>query len=290
MPTKSANKGLSKTSTKPSKQTIHKSLSTMKAAEIEAMLAILVKQDRKLKNVIEWVGGFPFNYKNVDSPFNAIVEAIIYQQLHGKAAATIYGRVKALFKSDSCPTPKQFLSTPDTVLRSAGLSRSKIAALKDLSERSLKGLIPSIEQVSTMSDDEIISALSAVKGVGPWTAQMFLMFSLGRHDVMPSGDFGVRKGFAIIYGDGETLPTPAALEKHAECWRPYRSVGSWFMWRAVEMHRANTEPKIKKTPIASAGAKAKPTAKSKGKPVSKTKSKPTTAGKKPSPTKRLRAK
>lgn len=253
----------------------HASLSTMSPTEIDEMLAVLAKQDPKLKSVIKWVNGFPFKYKNVDSPFNAIVEAIIYQQLHGKAAATIYGRVKALFKSDSCPTPKQFLSTPDTVLRSAGLSHSKIAALKDLSERSLQGLIPTIDDVATMTDDEIIAALSAVKGVGPWTAQMFLMFSLGRHDVMPSGDFGVRKGFAIIYGDGETLPTPTALEKHAERWRPYRSVGSWFMWRAVEMHRANTEPKIKKTPIASAGAKLKPT----GKSVSKTKSKPASKAK-----------
>ncbi|MBX3136326.1 DNA-3-methyladenine glycosylase 2 family protein [Candidatus Obscuribacterales bacterium] len=226
-------------------------LSSLKRKEVLEMLSSLSKKDKKLKELIEQVaGGFSPNIEEAASPFEAISEAIVYQQLTGKAAATIYGRFKALFNSDQHPSPQQILEAPEAVLRSAGLSGSKIKALKDLAEKSLAGLIPSHEEIEKLSDEEIIEILTAVKGVGTWTAHMFLMFRLGRLDVMPSGDYGVRMGYAITYGKhAKDLPTTTQLEKHGELWRPFRSVGSWYMWRAVELHRAlNAATKISAPP------------------------------------------
>lgn len=240
------------------------------------MLAALSKKDPKLKDLIEKVaGGFAIDIEEATSPFEAIAESIVYQQLTGKAAATIYRRFKELFKNTDHPTPQQILEAPETVLRSAGLSGSKVRALKDLAEKTVNGLIPTFEQIEQMTDEEIVSALTAVRGVGTWTAHMFLMFRVGRLDVMPSGDYGVRMGYAITYGKhAKDLPTPAALEAHGELWRPFRSVGSWYMWRAVDLHRAlNAATKIaappkkttKKTAVKKPAAK-KPAAK---KPVAK---------------------
>jgi 3-methyladenine DNA glycosylase/8-oxoguanine DNA glycosylase len=261
------------------------------------MLSSLSKKDKKLKELIEQVaGGFSPNIEEAASPFEAISEAIVYQQLTGKAAATIYGRFKALFNSDQHPSPQQILEAPEAVLRSAGLSGSKIKALKDLAEKSLAGLIPSHEEIEKLSDEEIIEILTAVKGVGTWTAHMFLMFRLGRLDVMPSGDYGVRMGYAITYGKhAKDLPTTTQLEKHGELWRPFRSVGSWYMWRAVELHRAlnaatkiSAPPKkrLKKSETVESGKKSiakKPAAKKPdtGKPVTKKPVKKKPVAKKP---------
>ncbi len=222
------------------------SLATFSKAQTTEMLNALGQADKKLKALMAKVdGGFSLKIKEAHSPFEAITEAIIYQQLTGKAAATILGRFKALFGESPFPTPKQIIETPETELRSAGLSRAKIVAIKDLADKTLSGKIPTIEEVDKLTDDEIVRALTAVKGVGTWTAHMFLIFRLGRPDVMPSGDYGVRKGFAIIYGDGVTLPTPTELEAFAETWRPFRSVASWYMWRAIEVNRANYVPENK---------------------------------------------
>lgn len=269
------------------------------------MLSSLSKKDKKLKELIEQVaGGFSPNIEEAASPFEAISEAIVYQQLTGKAAATIYGRFKALFNSDQHPSPQQILEAPEAVLRSAGLSGSKIKALKDLAEKSLAGLIPSHEEIEKLSDEEIIEILTAVKGVGTWTAHMFLMFRLGRLDVMPSGDYGVRMGYAITYGKhAKDLPTTTQLEKHGELWRPFRSVGSWYMWRAVELHRAlnaatkiSAPPKkrLKKSETEESGKKSiakKPAAKKPdtGKPVKKKPVAKKPAAKKPATKKSTRA-
>jgi DNA-3-methyladenine glycosylase II len=219
------------------------SLATFSRAQTTEMLNALGQADKKLKALMAKVdGGFTLKIKEAHSPFEAITEAIIYQQLTGKAASTILGRFKALFGESPFPTPKQIIEAPETVLRSAGLSRAKIVAIKDLADKTLAGKIPTIEEVDKLTDEEIVKALTAVKGVGTWTAHMFLIFRLGRPDVMPSGDYGVRKGFAIIYGDGVILPTPTELETFAETWRPFRSVASWYMWRAIEVHRATYVP------------------------------------------------
>ncbi len=162
-----------------------------------------------------------------------LAETIVYQQLSGKAAATIFGRVRALYQPRRFPTASQLLETPDARLRGAGLSAAKTAALKDLARHSLARSIPSFAKASRMTDEELVDQLTKVRGVGVWTVQMLLMFRLGRPDVLPVADLGVRKGFQITYGL-KHLPDADVLTKHAERWRPYRSVASWYMWRALE--------------------------------------------------------
>jgi 3-methyladenine DNA glycosylase/8-oxoguanine DNA glycosylase len=166
--------------------------------------------------------------------FAALVEAVVYQQLTGKAAATILGRVKALYPNRSFPRPRDIVATPDEQLRRAGLSRAKIAAVKDIAAKTLDGTVPTVTQITRMTDDEIVTRLTTIRGVGRWTAEMVLIFMLGRLDVLPSTDYGVRKGFAAAYGRVE-LPSPTDLLTHGERWRPYRSIASWFLWRAADM-------------------------------------------------------
>ena len=166
-------------------------------------------------------------------PFDALAESIAYQQLSGKAAATIFGRVRALFPQKKWLDPEQLLATPDETLRAAGLSRAKTAALKDLAAKTIDGTVPSGRALLRMSDDEIIARLTAVRGIGRWTVEMLLLFDLGRPDVWPVDDYGVRKGFAKTFGRRK-LPTPKQLMKIGEKWRPYRSVAAWYFWRALD--------------------------------------------------------
>jgi DNA-3-methyladenine glycosylase II len=165
-------------------------------------------------------------------PFDALAESIAYQQLSGKAAATIWSRVRALYPRKHLH-PDLVLATPDEKLRNAGLSRSKIAAFKDLAAKTLDGTVPSRRVLATMSDDEIVARLTAVRGIGRWTVEMFLLFDLGRPDVWPVDDYGVRKGFAKTFGRRK-LPTPKQLMKLGKKWRPYRSVAAWYFWRALD--------------------------------------------------------
>jgi DNA-3-methyladenine glycosylase II len=165
-------------------------------------------------------------------PFDALAESIAYQQLSGKAAATIWSRVRALYPKKHLH-PKLVLDTPDKKLRTAGLSRNKIAAFKDLAAKTLDGTVPTRRALATMSDDEIVARLTAVRGIGRWTVEMFLLFDLCRPDVWPVDDYGVRKGFAKRFGKRK-LPTPKQLMKLGEKWRPYRSVAAWYFWRALD--------------------------------------------------------
>ena len=166
-------------------------------------------------------------------PFDALAESIAYQQLSGKAAATIFGRVRALYPKRKWLDPEQLLATPDQTLRAAGLSRAKTAALKDLAAKTIDGTVPSARALIRMSDDEIIMRLTTVRGIGRWTVEMLLLFDLGRPDVWPVDDYGVRKGFAKTFGRRK-LPTPKQLMKLGEKWRPYRSVAAWYFWRALD--------------------------------------------------------
>jgi DNA-3-methyladenine glycosylase II len=166
-------------------------------------------------------------------PFDALAESIAYQQLSGKAAATIFGRVRALYPKRKWLDPEQLLATPDETLRAAGLSRAKTAALKDLAAKTLDGTVPSGRALILMTDDEIITRLTTVRGIGRWTVEMLLLFDLGRLDVWPVDDYGVRKGFAKTFGRRK-LPTPKQLMKLGEKWRPYRSVAAWYFWRALD--------------------------------------------------------
>jgi 3-methyladenine DNA glycosylase/8-oxoguanine DNA glycosylase len=166
-------------------------------------------------------------------PFDALAESIAYQQLSGKAAATIFGRVRALFPKRKWLDPEQLLATPDDTLRGAGLSRAKTAALKDLAAKTIDRTVPSGRALLRMNDDEIIARLTQVRGIGRWTVEMLLLFDLGRPDVWPIDDYGVRKGFAKTFGRRK-LPTPKQLMKLGEKWRPYRSVAAWYFWRALD--------------------------------------------------------
>lgn len=165
-------------------------------------------------------------------PFPYLLRAIVYQQLAGKAAATIHGRVLAL--TGDPPTPESLLALPDDALRGAGLSRNKLAAARDLAAKTQQGLIPPLDVLHALSDAALVEQLTAVRGVGPWTVEMLLIFNLGRPDVLPVTDLGVRKGFSLLYSDGAEMPSPAALMAFGERWRPWRSVAAWYLWRAAD--------------------------------------------------------
>jgi 3-methyladenine DNA glycosylase/8-oxoguanine DNA glycosylase len=170
---------------------------------------------------------------HTQSLFHALCESIVYQQLSGKAAATIFGRVRAVAGPQRRLTPAGLAATAPTSLRAAGLSNAKTRAVLDLARRADAGELPTLPEARRLSDDELVERLTAVRGIGPWTVHMFLIFRLGRPDVLPTADLGVRKGFQVTYRKRK-LPEPEALVRHAEQWRPYRTVGSWFMWRALD--------------------------------------------------------
>lgn len=160
------------------------------------------------------------------------MNSIVSQQLHTKVAATIHARVLALY--DGAPTPARLLRTPDARLRGAGLSANKLRAMRDLAEKCLSGAVPPRRLLEKMPDDEVVARLVEVRGIGVWTAQMFLMFRLGRPDVLPVGDYGVRKAFGLLYRKNGRLPPPSAVEAHGRLWAPYRTVASWYLWRSLD--------------------------------------------------------
>jgi 3-methyladenine DNA glycosylase/8-oxoguanine DNA glycosylase len=191
--------------------------------------------DPALARVIEAAGPFRLELQKTPSPFLALAEAIVYQQLNGKAAATIFGRVHALFpRARSGFTAQHILRASDEKLRGAGLSRAKLLALRDLAERTRSGELPELAELHRMPDDAIVERLTQVRGIGRWTSEMFLIFRLGRPDVLPADDYGVRKGFQLAFRKRE-LPSRKQIEERAEAWRPYRTVASWYLWRAVEL-------------------------------------------------------
>ncbi|HKC50319.1 MAG TPA: methylated-DNA--[protein]-cysteine S-methyltransferase [Myxococcota bacterium] len=196
-------------------------------------LAHLRAADPTLARVIERVGPFALELKKTSHMFGMLSEAIVYQQLNGRAAATIYGRVCALFPhAHHGPTPKQILRATDAKLRGAGLSRAKVLALRDLAKRSAAGEIPSLAEARDLDDAALVERLTAVRGIGRWTVEMLLIFRLGRPDVLPVDDFGVRKGYAAAYRK-RALPAPRDLAKYGARWAPYRTVASWYLWQAA---------------------------------------------------------
>ncbi len=175
----------------------------------------------------------PYQPRPAGDPYAALVRTIIYQQLAGAAAGAIHGRLLALHgDGNEPPSPIEILATEEQVLRGAGVSGPKIGYLRDLAAHIVEGKL-SFDGIDALADEEVAARLTAVKGIGEWSAQMFLMFQLGRPDVLPVGDLGVRKGMRLTYGLAET-PTPAEATAIGAPWAPYRSVGSWYMWRAYE--------------------------------------------------------
>jgi len=208
----------------------------------------LSRVDRKLARIIARSGPCRWQPETTQSIFEALLESIIYQQLNGRVAATITERVKALFPENgdrnsirtrrglvaAFPSPEQILAATEEHLRSAGLSRAKMLAIRDLAAKTLDGNVPTVKQAHSMSDEELIERLDTVRGIGRWTVEMLLLFRLGRPDVLPVDDYGVRKGFAKMLKLAD-LPKPKELMAYGERWRPHRSVASWYMWRAAEM-------------------------------------------------------
>ena len=194
----------------------------------------LAESDPTLGELIARVGAFGLRPQPTQSLFAAIARAIVYQQLSGTAAATILGRVKAIYAPKRFPTPRDILATPPERLRAAGLSTAKTAALRDLALRCLDRTVPALSRVRLMGDEEIVERLIQVRGVGRWTAEMLLMFRLGRADVLPVGDLGIRRGFALTFGS-RRLPAGVTITRRAERWRPYRSVACWYLWRACDI-------------------------------------------------------
>jgi DNA-3-methyladenine glycosylase II len=207
-------------------------------------LAHLRAADPKLGALIDRAGSFTLRLDPSQSPFESLLESILYQQLHGKAAASIHRRVREYYGGD--PAPQLLLDTPDEVLRVAGVSGNKVRALKDLAARTLDGTVPTHAAIKKMTDAEIIERLTQVRGIGPWTVDMLLIFRLGRPDVLPVTDYGVRKGFALTFQRvpktrplaAEDLPKPEIMFKRGKRWAPFRSVASWYLWRACDLAKS----------------------------------------------------
>lgn len=199
----------------------------------EEAIAHLMRADKVMARLIKKVGPCRLKPRRRSSPFQALVRSVTYQQLNGTAAATIFGRVLALYPDSAFPTPEELLATPDETLRGAGLSRAKVAAIKDIAAKTIEGVVPTSRLIARMENAAIIERLTTIRGVGPWTVEMLLIFKLGRMDVLPVTDYGVRKGFALAYGFKE-LPTAAELLEHGEKWRPYRSIAAWYLWRVLD--------------------------------------------------------
>ena len=187
--------------------------------------------DPVMASIIKEIGRCGLVRSKRADPFIANVEAIIWQQLSGKAARTIYERFLKVFP-EGTPTPAAILATSDEAMRAAGLSRGKIAYLRDLSTKVLDGTVH-LESLETMANDDVVAAMTKVKGIGQWSAEMFLMFRLQRADVLPVGDLGIVKAIQRHYRLRKT-PTPERMRKIAESWRPYRSVASWYLWASLD--------------------------------------------------------
>ncbi len=194
----------------------------------------LGRADPVLGRLARRVGPFRLRPDAASGSFAALAQSIAHQQLTGKAAETILDRFRALVPGKPFPEPSDVVRLPEEKLRSVGFSGSKVAALRDLAEKALDGTVPPLSKLARMDDEAIVERLTRVRGIGRWTVEMLLIFRLGRPDVLPVDDYGVRKGFAQTFGL-EALPAPKELARHGERWRPYRSVASWYLWRALEL-------------------------------------------------------
>lgn len=167
------------------------------------------------------------------SPYEALVSAVAHQQLHANAAEAILKRFRALYSGSKFPKPEQLLATEDELLRSAGFSFGKIRAIRDIAQKAVTGLIPPRAKALKLTDEELITCLVEVRGVGQWTVEMLLIFTLGRTDVFPADDYGVRAGFKAAMNHEEMLK-PRAIREYAEKWKPFRSIAAWYLWRAAD--------------------------------------------------------
>jgi DNA-3-methyladenine glycosylase II len=197
--------------------------------------------DPRLGEWIDRLGIIKLPVRRAPDPYLALLQSIAYQQLAGSAARAIWGRVLSLFE-DGRPHPERMIAINDAHLRSAGLSRNKILYMKEIAHKALAGHVPDAEQIAKMSEKDIFDRLTQIRGVGPWTVDMLLIFTLRRPDILPSSDYGVRKGYQVLYRK-RALPTPKQLLKTAELWRPYRTTAALYLWRIAD------SPKEAKSPL-----------------------------------------
>jgi DNA-3-methyladenine glycosylase II len=193
----------------------------------------LARVDPVMRRLIRSVGPFTLMPRSRRSPFESLGRAIAYQQLHDKAAESILKRFIALFPRRRFPKPDELLAMKSMAIRKAGFSRPKIAALRDLAAKTLDGTVPTNRVIRSLDDDAIVERLIGVRGIGRWTVEMLLIFQLGRPDILPVDDFGVRNGFRIVYGLRE-MPRPSGVLRYGERWKPYRTAASWYLWRAAD--------------------------------------------------------
>jgi len=208
----------------------------------------LSERDDVLRALIADLEPFAIDVADAQSPYEVLLESIAYQSISGKAAATIFGRIKALGSDGRPPTPEQVLKLPAGKLRKAGLSGAKVRAMKDLAQKAITGIVPTHDEAVNLSDDDLVERLVSVRGIGAWTVEMFLIFRLGRPDVLPIHDLGVKKGWSVAYSK-KHMPKPKELLEFGERWRPYRTVASWYMWRAFERAGYKVTNKIRPRPV-----------------------------------------
>jgi DNA-3-methyladenine glycosylase II len=197
----------------------------------------LQKRCAVMRRLIRQIGPFTLVPERQRSPFESLVRAVAHQQLHGKAAESILRRFRALFSGKAFPSARQLATVSDEALRACGFSRAKIASLRDIAEKTESGVVPVARAIARMKDEEIITRLTEVRGVGQWTVEMMLIFKLGRPDVLPAGDFGVRNGFRIALGLRE-MPGPKEVLAYGERWRPHATTAAWYLWRAADRAKA----------------------------------------------------
>ena len=208
----------------------------MNAAALEHLSAA----DPVMARLIREIGPCQLEPETWRSPFQSLVQAVAHQQLNGTAAETILTRFKKLFPGRKFPRPEDLATVTDEQIRACGFSFAKIRALRDIAEKTLSGVVPTARQIVKLSDDEIIKRLTEVRGVGRWTVEMLLIFQLGRTDVLPVDDFGVRNGFRIAYKK-RTMPKPKALLAHGRRWRPHGTTAAWYLWRAADAARKKAD-------------------------------------------------
>ena len=207
---------------------------TIRSLDLKAVTGQLSKADPALGRVIKQVGVFTPDWKLDSSPYEGLFRSIVYQQLSGKAAGTIFTRVCAACGNGRIPAPETVGTIEDGVLRGAGLSRNKMLAIRDLALRTIDGTVPDRAAARRTPDEELIERLVAVRGVGRWTAEMLLMFGLGRPDVFPVSDLGIRKGFQLTFGM-KRMPAEVTMQRQGKLWAPYRTIASWYLWRILEV-------------------------------------------------------
>jgi DNA-3-methyladenine glycosylase II len=195
-----------------------------------------LSRDTRFAALISRIGRPRLDIQRQRSPYEALIRAIAHQQLHGKAAEAILARFSALFSDDAFPEPAAVMATADTALRGCGFSAGKIAAIRDICAKALDGTVPTRRQSHRLSDEALIERLTSIRGVGRWTVEMLLIFTLGRPDVLPVDDFGVREGYRVLY-ELDAQPKPKLLAEIGLAWAPHRSLATWYLYRAAEESR-----------------------------------------------------